>query len=111
LRLLKDAPTGDYKYSEYTKEQQNQAKMALGYLKSILPKNMKTLLEVNSEIQGVSSDAIISAMIGSTLNENYKLEFDAVTGEASKHANGDSKESGDGLKLDAATALISGKGY
>jgi hypothetical protein len=50
-------------------------------------------------------------MIGSSMSEDYRLEFDAVTGKASKDANGNSKESGDGLKLDAATALISGKGY
>ena len=111
LQLLKDAPAGDYKFTQYSKDQQKQAQMALGYLKSILPKNMRTLLQVNSEMQGVSTDSIIASMIGSTLNENSRLEFDAVTGKASKDANGNSKESGDGLKLDAATALISGKGY
>ena len=109
LKLLKDAPAGDYKYSEYTKEQQNQAKMALGYLKSILPKNMKTLLEVNSEIQGVSSDAIISAMIGSTLNENYRLEFDAVTGKAAKDSNGNSKLEGSS-ENSAGLAFVLGQG-
>ena len=111
LQLLKDAPAGDYKFTQYSKDQQKQAQMALGYLKSILPKNMRTLLQVNSEMQGVPADSIIASMIGSTLNENSRLEFDAVTGKASKDANGNSKESGDGLKLDAATALISGKGY
>lgn len=85
--------------------------MALNYLKGILPKNMKTLLQVNSEMQGISPDALIASMVGSTLDSNYKFEVDAVTGKASKDANGNSKETNSGLKLDAATALISGKGY
>ena len=50
-------------------------------------------------------------MVSSTLDSNYKYEIDAVTGKASKDANGNSKETSEGLKLDAATALITGKGY
>ena len=112
LQILKDAPAGDYKFSEYSKDQQKQAQMALNYLKGILPNNMKTLLRINSEMQGTSSDVLIASLIGSTLDESYKLELDAVTGKAAKDSNGNSKVGGDdGLKLDAATALISGKGY
>jgi hypothetical protein len=34
-----------------------------------------------------------------------------MTGKAAKDANGNSKENSEGLKLDAASALITGKGY
>jgi hypothetical protein len=79
--------------------------MALEYLKSILPKNMKTLLQVNSEMQGVPADSIIASMIGSTLNENSRLEFDAVTGKASK----DSDKRGE-LEMNNALKLLTGAG-
>jgi len=48
-----------------------------------------------------------------TSQEDYTREqtISPLTGKAAKDSNGNSKESSEGLKLDAATALISGKGY
>lgn len=113
--LLMNAPDGDYKYTQtkYTKEQNDQINAALGYISTILPKNMKAVLNVNADLQGIKPSDMLKALLGAESSESIKtkLEFDAVTGKASKDANGNSKESGDGLKLDAATALISGKGY
>lgn len=108
LQLLKDAPAGDYKFSEYTKDQQKQAQMALNYLKGILPKNMKTLLQVNSEMQGISSDALIASMVGSTLDSSYKFEVDAVTGRGSKNSNGKTTE---GTDTPASVQFLLGNGY
>ena len=96
IQLLKDAPAGDYKFSQYTKEQQKQAQMALQYLASILPRNMKTVLQVNADIQGISVANILQTLVGSTLDETSRLEFDAVTGKASKDSNGKSKDNGGG---------------
>lgn len=107
LQLLKDAPAGDYKISEYTKDQQKQAQMALNYLKGILPKNMRTLLQVNSELQGVSSDALIKSMIESSMSEDYRLEFDAVTGKASTKEKSGSSGGGD---MTPAMAFFMGMG-
>lgn len=108
LQILKDAPAGDYKFSEYTKDQQKQAQMALNYLKGILPKNMKTLLQVNSEMQGISPDALIASMVGSTLDSDYKFEVDAVTGRGSKNSNGKTTE---GTDTPASVQFLLGNGY
>ena len=83
--------------------------MALNYLKSSLPKNMKALLQVNSEMQGTSINEYIAYMIGSTLSENSKLEFDAVTGKAAKDANGNSKSFAD-EDITPAAAFFAGLG-
>ena len=111
LELLKEAPAGAYKFTKYSGIQQKQAAMAIQYLSSILPRNMKNVMSVHAKLNGVSPSFIIQTLVGSTMSEESKLEFDAVTGKASKDSNGNSKDSDDGLKLDAATALISGKGY
>lgn len=103
LQILKDAPAGDYKFSEYTKDQKKQAQMALNYLKGILPNNMKTLLQVNSEMQGISPDALIASMVSSTLDSSYKFEVDAVTGKAS-----DKEGDLDKLEINSATQLLLG---
>jgi len=50
-------------------------------------------------------------MLASQVNDYDKMDIDPLTGKAAKDANGNSKESSEGLKLDAATALITGKGY
>lgn len=109
LQLLKDAPAGDYKFTQYNKDQQKQAQMALGYLKGILPKNMKTLLKVNSELQGMSEDSLIKLMIGSELDEDSKLEFTAVTGKAAKDTNGGSGKGG--TDTPASVQFLLGNGY
>ena len=112
LELLTEAPAGDYKYTKYTKEQQQQMQHAYNYIQSMLPNNMKAVLRINAYNQGVTPDVIIKSLLASGSSTSSRLEFDAVTGKASKDTNGNSKtDSSDGLKLDAATALVSGKGY
>ena len=78
LELLKDAPAGDYKFTQYSKDQQQQAKMAINYLIRILPKNMRTTLDIHSELQGISKEQLIQSMVASTISENSKIEFDPV---------------------------------
>lgn len=97
LRLLQEAPEGDYKYSNYTKEQKNQAEAAIKYLKSILPQNMRKVIEVRAEYAkmtgqpGGTENEIIASLVGSGVDTSSKIELDAVTGKAAKDANGNSK--------------------
>lgn len=108
LELLSEAPKGIYKYTQYTKDQQEQIKQAYSYIVSMLPKNMKAVLTINAYNQETSLDEIISALLNAGSSNVSKLEFDAVTGKASKG----SRESGESkFKYDAASALISGEGY
>ena len=115
LRLLQEAPEGDYKYSNYTKEQKNQAEAAIKYLKSILPQNMRKVIEVRAEYAkitgqpGGTENEIIASLVGSGIDTSSKIELDAVTGKAAKDANGNSKSSGDNDMI-PALAFFNGLG-
>ena len=110
LQLLKDAPAGDYKMTQYSKDQQKQAQMALSYLASILPNNMKSVLQVHADVQGISTKDMLQTLIGSQMSEESRIEFDAVTGKAAKDANGNSK-SGNGTDTPASVQFLLGNGY
>lgn len=111
LKLLQEAPAGDYKYSNYSKEQKNQAEAAIKYLKSILPQNMRKVIEVRAEYakitgqSGGTENEIIASLVGSGIDTSSKIELDAVTGKAAKDANGNSKE---GLEINSAVQLLLG---
>ena len=100
IEVLKDKES-----PEKTKDQKVQAQMALQYLNGILPRNMKTLLKVNADLNGVSYDQLLSSLVGQQMD--YTIKYDDGS---SKKSDKDSSNSSD-LKLDAATALITGKGY
>ena len=107
LEVLQDAPDGDYKYTKYTKEQQAQAQLALKYLASILPNNMKALLSIRAYENGTTPSDILASLVNSGVSAETKLEFDAVTGKAAKDADGKSKGLGD---MDPAVAFFMGIG-
>ena len=107
LEVLQDAPDGDYKYTKYTKEQQAQAQLALKYLASILPNNMKALLSIRAYENGTTPSDILASLVNSGVSASTKLEFDAVTGKAAKDADGKSKGLGD---MDPAVAFFMGIG-
>ena len=110
--LLMNAPDGDYKYTQtkYTKEQNDQINAALGYISTILPKNMKAVLNVNADLQGIKASDMLKALLGAESSESAKtkLEFDAVTGKAAKDSNGNSKS--DEEKMIPALAFFNGLG-
>lgn len=111
-QLLQDAPDGDYHWSQKTEDQKEQIKMAFAYINSILPKNMKAVLKAHADINGITPDVMLQTLLGAKSKTVNDLKFTAVTGKAAKDANGNSKTGGDdGLKLDAPTVLITGKGY
>jgi len=74
----------------------------------MLPNNYKTVLKMHSGSED-NSKALIASMLSSQVSDYYKEDIAPLTGKASNKDN--SKESSEGLKLDAATALISGKGF
>ena len=99
-------PDGFYKVTNDKKESSANVKAALNYIYNILPKNYRTILELNSNGKG---QELIYNMLVSQVNNFEKQDIAPLTGKASDKDN--SKEGSEGLKLDAATALISGKGY
>ena len=109
LELLREAPDGDYTFANHTEDQRKQMKAALSYMYGVMPRNYKAVLEINAMKQGVSTDFLLAQLMGTT-SYVYSQTFNAVTGKAAK-ATRDANEGDDGLKLDAPTALISGKGY
>lgn len=111
-QLLQDAPDGDYHWSKKTEDQKEQIEMAFSYINSILPKNMKAVLKAHADINRTTPDNMLRTLLGAKRKTVNDLKFTAVTGKAAKDANGNSKTEGDdGLKLDAPTGLITGKGY
>jgi len=60
---LYDAPEGDYKYTITDKNNSEQIKSALEYLKNVLPNNMKNYLEIKSG--GRNPDKLIVDLLSS----------------------------------------------
>ena len=87
---LLNAPDGDYQYERTTETQKKQREAALGYITSMLPKNMKAVLKANADSQGVSSDKILEALIMSGDSKTQSIKFTPVTGKAAKDSNGNS---------------------
>jgi len=82
--------------------------MALKYLARILPENMKTILTIHADKQGVTPMNLIADMVGASISNNSRLEFDAVTGAVAKGKDGNSK--GDNLEINYALKLLTGIG-
>ena len=109
LELLKDAPEGDYSYKISSKDQQRQISSALTYVMGMLPRKYKSVLQINAFAQGTTVEELLKPLIG-TGNHSESLTFNSITKGSSKSSDGSSKSSKE-LELDAASALISGKGY
>jgi hypothetical protein len=76
-----------------------------------MPDDMRRTLKVRAELNGIDPGQLIIDAVAQRVDYSVKHEVDAMTGKAAKDTNGNSKESSDGLKLDAASAFITGKGY
>ena len=112
IKELKDSD-GAFSFSQETKTQTKQAKMAVNYLLATLPKNMLTVLQANAaqrlgdnSINGVKS--MLEVLIGSTINDSdiFKVKYDS---SLSKEGSGKSS-SKDGVDLKAPEALLLGMG-
>ena len=107
LELLAEAPAGDYKYTQYTKDQRQQMKYAFDYINAMLPKNMKAVLKMHATIQRTTPENIINSLLNAGSSYDQRLEFDAVTGKASKGTEGSTK--GD-AEVSAGMAFVMGQG-
>lgn len=110
-QLLQDAPDGEFKWQKKTEEQKKQIQAAFGYMKAILPKNMRAILKAHADTQGITTDQMLASLLAANASSTNDLTFDAVTGKAAKGTNGSGGSDKGELKLDAASALISGVGY
>lgn len=104
MESLKNAPNGTYQETVRNKiASDKNIQSAINYLWDVLPENMKTVLRLHSKDPGLTiANWIISKSDSIT---DYKLS--PVTGKASKD---NSSQQSQGIKLDAATAFVSGKG-
>ena len=95
IQILAQAPEGDYKFTEYTKnlkpEEQIQTNAALNYISKMLPRNMKTILDIHAKMEKTTSKGLLGSLIASGIDTSQKYEISAVTGKASKE-NKDSIE-------------------
>ena len=75
---------------------------------------MRAVIQFHADLDGTTPNKILGSLLGSELNLEHNRTYSPVTGKAAKDSSGNSgsgENSSDGLKLDAATALIFGKGY
>ena len=99
-------PDGHYSVTTYTKDQQSQIQAALRYINNMLSPAQKATLEAHG---GVEQNIML--FLGSQQDYIKEQAISPLTGKAAKDSNGNSKEDSEGLKLDAASAFITGKGY
>jgi len=83
---------------------------ALNFIKNSLPKNMEAVLNMHAYRQGTTVDALIGSMLNAGSSGSYKMEYDAVTGKASKDANGNSKGTEGSEATSAGLAFVLGQG-
>ena len=72
----------------------------------MLPENYKAVLDIHGGAKN-----LIPTFLSSQMDDSQTVSFSPLTGKAAKDSTGANKDDSDGLKLDAATALIYGKGY
>lgn len=101
-------PDGFYKISQDTKDSSANVKLALNYIYEMLPTNYKVIMKLHSGSEEASKN-LIAQYLTSQTSDSYEESVSPITGKASSKDN--NKESSEGLKLDAATALVTGKGY
>lgn len=104
IKVLKDAPAGEYKFKDVN--QKKQVEYALKYLYSVLPKRMKNLIQVNSGTSGVTPLEIIASLVGSVTSQNFELP--GGSGKKSS-SSGSDDEKGDSTNS-AGLAFVLGQG-
>ena len=95
VRILSEAPDGDYKYSETYKSNSAQINKALAYLYNILPQNMKTLLKTKG-----NPKKLIETMLGAGEIFEHKYGLNEV-----KNTNEEDKNA---LSINSAVQLLLG---
>lgn len=102
---------GLYKTKTITKEQQQQIKYALKYIESTLPNNMKTLLQLKSDLTpNGMRDLILTSLLERT---DTTFQFDPtmiVDAEGNKLGSNGTKEDSNNEKADLLTNISRGTG-
>lgn len=110
FEALLNAPDGDYSYEQNTETQKRQRAAALGYITTMLPRNMKAVLKANADLQDVKPDKILEMLITSGDSTTQSIKFTPVTGKAAKDSNGNSK-GGSGTNTPSSVQFLLGNGY
>ena len=113
FEALLNAPDGDYSYEENTETQKRQRAAALGYIATMLPRNMKAVLKVNADLQGVKPNEILEMLITSGDSKTQSIKFTPVTGKAAKgnkSGEGDDDIDSDKIKTNPLLAMQRGMG-
>lgn len=111
IEILKDAPAGDYKLSQLTKDQKEQAEAALKYIVGMMPRNMKAVLGIHADLSGTTPTELLTSLVSSKMSTTYQLDIDAVTGKAAKDANGNNKEgASDDIKSNPIMQMLQQRG-
>lgn len=76
-----ETPDGFYKITKEIKDSSSNVNAALNYIYSVLPKNYKTLLEINSNGNGKQ---LILSYLNSQTNDYYKEDIAPLTGKAAQ---------------------------
>lgn len=101
-----------YKSKKLTKNQTEQAAIAIEYLWNTLPENAKTLLKLKSETgDAKGAHKLMQKLITSSLDTtlDYTLDLDE-TPSTSKSKDGSTSKSKDGFKMDPVSMLQAGYG-
>ena len=104
LKELAEAPEGYYKITQEKKDSSANINAALNYIYSILPKNYRTILELNSNGNG---QKLIYSMLVSQVKDYDKMDIDPLSGKA---ANKEEKDSSEKIKSNPLMQLIQGEG-
>ena len=105
LKELAEAPDGYYKISTDTKDSSANVNAALEYIYGALPKNYRTILEMNSNGQGKK---LIASFLTSQTSGFVKEDITPLTGKASDKTK--SGGSSDELEMNNALRLLTGAG-
>ena len=119
LNLLNKSNPAIVEWGTLTKTQEHQMEAALKYIVAILPNNMRGTLQANADLQGSNIIDIIRSSLLSRTSATVHKTVDYQEGftkyvfglGSEKNSNKGEGDDDDGIKYDAATALIFGKGY
>lgn len=107
---LQNVVNGTIKVEQMNSTQQEQYKMALNYLLSTLPGNMRMLLDIKGAENKMSADQLVQSWLGAQVSQSGK-QSQTLSGFSSTNANGGSgggKDDSD--KMSEASQWLNGLG-
>ena len=100
------SPDGDYSITVKTKEQRQQIQAAMNYIKAMLPRNYKAVMDAHG-----GEDAIIQLYLGKGYTSERNFNIDPLTGKAASNKSGNSSGSDKGDSNNSAgLAFVMGQG-